>query len=208
MSLATIFPEIESHELAAKLNIASDLKTFLRAATRQEPVRQLIRELDSAGAPEQLLRRVVQIAHRRIDPRYANPWDVPLAVYVWALDLKDSPFRFLVAGAAFEAFGTWWARKVAEEVFTEGVTRSDATSRVHEPAFEPVTASVSAEEYDSFIIADYSIPFIYRETEVQFAIPREDVKSAADDEIITSEDVRYIFMSTTSGTEAVQRLPV
>lgn len=204
MSLEPAIREIERHEFAARLNVASDLRTFVRAALRQEPVRRLIRELDSAGAAEQLLRRVVQLARRRIDPRYANPCDVPLAVYVWALDLKDSPFRTLGAGAAIESAGTWWARKVAEEVLTESTIRSDAPARVYEP--EPVSVSVSTDVVDTFIIADYSIPVIFGETEVQFAIPREDVENAADDGLTTSPDVSYFFISTTSGTEPVQRL--
>jgi hypothetical protein len=149
---------------------------------------------------------MVRLARRRIDPRYANPWDVALAVYVWALDLKDSPLRIMGAGAAIETLGAWWARKVAEEVLTETAARSDAPTEVYEPVFEPIRNTITTEEYDAFFIADYSIPFIWGETEVQFLIPREDVENPADDETIIHPGVSFFSTSTTSGTQPVQRV--
>ena len=97
MSLRDITAQIESHEFAAYVNVASNLETFLYAVMDQNATQKLRSGLDGPENQVEILWRVFCLCRQSIDPRYAHPWDTPLAVYVWLLRQKESPLtKFLL----------------------------------------------------------------------------------------------------------------
>lgn len=105
--------KIESHEFAAILNAASDLRTFLRAAQYQEATHILLKELDNPECRKQVLSRIIQLSRQLVDPRYENRWDTALAIYVWLIGLKEPELVKIAALIAMQAPQCWWATKVS-----------------------------------------------------------------------------------------------
>ncbi len=116
MSAQSLFRQIESHELAAKLNVASDLRTFLRGASQEEAIQHLSKELRAPSFREETAARAITLASTRVDPRYENPADTALTLYVWLLSLKDLPMARLAADAVVNAQNCWWGIRVARDV--------------------------------------------------------------------------------------------
>lgn len=110
--------EVESLEFDARLNIASGLRLFLQIAQEEQAVSFLLSELKDREKLQALVSRVLELSHREIDSRYENPWDTPLAVYVWLISMKDFTLARIAAGAASLAPQCWWATKVSSEVLS------------------------------------------------------------------------------------------
>jgi hypothetical protein len=113
MPLDEVMNEIESHEFAGRVNVASDLRTFLRAARAEPSVNGLLQELDSPEKRPAVVNRVFELARRQIDPRYENPSDTPLAIYVWSMSLKDMGLATIAAERAAQAPQCWWAAQLS-----------------------------------------------------------------------------------------------
>ena len=124
MSLSATMREVESHGFAARVNLSSDLKTFLRAAENEPAVRALFDEMASRDNMANILSRVAEIAQSRVDPRYENPYDVALAIYVWAMSFIDLSFAKVAAQAVEQASNCWWSKQLATQILTTGYIRS------------------------------------------------------------------------------------
>ena len=85
MSFEESLTEIESHEFAARLNLASDFKTFYRGMLQERSVRDLSQELNSLEKRLRLFLRTIQLARQLVDPRFENQWDATLATYLWVI---------------------------------------------------------------------------------------------------------------------------
>lgn len=120
MNLSEAMREAESHGFAARLNLASDLKTFLRAAKREESVLVLLDEMTSPDKRALVLSRVMQISQSRVDRRYENPGDVALAIYVWIMTFADLDFAKVAAQATEQVSKCWWARQIADQLLSAG----------------------------------------------------------------------------------------
>jgi hypothetical protein len=116
MTLDEVMKEIESHAFAARVNVASDLRTFLRAAQAERSVNDLLEELDSPEKRPAVLSKIYELTQRQVDPRYENPWDTALAVYVWAMSVRDSDLATIAAEAAAQAPQCWWAAKLSRKI--------------------------------------------------------------------------------------------
>jgi hypothetical protein len=132
MIIREAMQEIESHEFAARLNVASDFRTFIQAAKSQEAVLTLWQELDSPEKCQQVLYRVFELSRQRVDPRYENPWDTALAVYVWLISSKDLDLARMAAEVAAQAPQCWWATKISRHILLEEQAYSGAGSEQHE----------------------------------------------------------------------------
>ena len=119
MNVNEVLKEIEGHQFAARLNVASDIGTFCKAARREEVVRKLFRGLASSGVRWRVLLRTHELARQRIDLRYENPWDTAFAVYLWLMSVKDRQLAEMMAGAVSQAPQCWWAARMAREVLLE-----------------------------------------------------------------------------------------
>jgi hypothetical protein len=125
------FAEIEGHEFSARVNVASDFKTFLRAVSQEQAARRLVEHLADPETQMAVLSRVFELTSVRIDPRYQHPWDTPLAVYLWALSLTSQVFAGLAAVIVFEAPQTWFARRMARYGMLNEQVRNASGSTEH-----------------------------------------------------------------------------
>ncbi len=123
-----LFSSIESHEFSAHVNVASDLKTFLQAATQQKPTKDLLELLDDPVNHLNLFNQIMDLVRVRTDPRYQHPWDTPLAIYVWALSLKNLELANLAAESVNQLSQTWWAARISRNLLLDRQSRSMAGS--------------------------------------------------------------------------------
>lgn len=113
--------DIRGHEFAARLGVASDLRTFLRAAGKQDSVQTIFDEMSSGETSEESQRHVLceilRLSRLRVDFRFQNPWDSALAALVWALSRVNLPLARLAVEAVMKAPQCWWAPRVADNIF-------------------------------------------------------------------------------------------
>ncbi len=136
MTLQEAMAEIESHELAARLNVASDSRTFFQLAQGQKAVLDLEQKLDSYEVKVRILSRAWKLSRYKVDLRYENQWDTALAVYVWLISRKDFALARIAADAVIEAPQCWWAAKISRHIILGKLLHSDADVQKHEHNFE------------------------------------------------------------------------
>jgi len=110
------FEDIESHEFAARVNVASNLVTFLRGARSQVSVIGIFEELEKEEKLFQVLTRLIDLSKKTVDPRYENPWDTALAVYLWLVSLKSTKAASLGAQFILQSPQCWWAERIARSI--------------------------------------------------------------------------------------------
>ncbi len=118
MNVEEFSDTIEGHDFAAELNAASDWNTFQWAMHHHPAVRTLNSLLESTTGKESILRRVVSLSNREVDPRYENVSDVALTVYVSLLAGHDATLGRLAAGAAARASRCWWTTRIVDHLLT------------------------------------------------------------------------------------------
>jgi hypothetical protein len=149
MTISEAMNEIESYEFAARLNVASDLRTFLRAAQTEPSVNDLLQELDSPEKRLAVLSKVFELSQRQIDLSYENPWDSSLAIYVWSMSLKDLGLAKAAAETAIQAPQCWWAVKLSRKILlTQESPMPSASSSTMEPTVQ-ITAGPALQTFAS-----------------------------------------------------------
>jgi hypothetical protein len=133
MPLAEILKTIESPVFQIEVNVASDLRTFLAAVREHLATRQLIEHLTSPSAQERVLNRVFTLSRQSPDPRYENPSDTPLGVYLFALSVHD----VVLAGVAAQAIGE--RGSAGGQVRSLNKLSSGATSKAFPPTKPPIS---------------------------------------------------------------------
>ena len=149
--------EIESHGFSARVNVASDFRTFLRAAAAERATIELARLLKDQETAFRLLRRTLQLAKQGVDFRYEHPRDAAIAVYVWLLATTYQQLGAVASEAAALIPKSWWANTVADAVLRARNFRADrATGVTWEPLVSsPLKISVSAAETgESLVLTD------------------------------------------------------
>jgi hypothetical protein len=114
-STEELFSGIESHRFAALVNVASNLKTFLRALDAQPEARQLSAAIASSEVRSAVLARVIELTGKDFDQGYENPWDSALAADLWLLSRADPEMAAAAAARVRGCSRSWWANKVAEK---------------------------------------------------------------------------------------------
>jgi hypothetical protein len=107
---------IESHDFAANINVASDFKTFLLATYNQKAVKIVLKDLYSQELRTKIFYRILELSHQQFDKRYENPWDIPLAVYLWLLSNYNDELTKIGANIVTQIPQCWWASKVARYI--------------------------------------------------------------------------------------------
>jgi hypothetical protein len=117
-SLDEVLGDIESPRFSALANVASDLKTFLRAVEQEPASHRLLALLRSEEVVAALARRMECLVGEPGEPSLEHPHDAALAAYLWALRGEPTLGR-QAALAVQSAPRCWWARKVAEKILAE-----------------------------------------------------------------------------------------
>jgi hypothetical protein len=136
--------EIESSALATRLNVASGLKTFLRAIQAERAVCELRKMLVARVTQENILSRLIELSRQRIDRRYENPWDTALTIYLWLLSSIDQNLLSLAADIVAQAPQCWWAQKLSSQLSRERETKAKTYVLAHNVISQPPAASFLA----------------------------------------------------------------
>lgn len=111
--------EIESLEFDVRLNVASSLPLFLKAARQEPAVIGLYHELvQNVEVRYTIFRRLSDLSNSSVDPKYENPKDTALAVLLCLLELTSPKFAQIAARFVTNANNCWYAKKVSSEVLS------------------------------------------------------------------------------------------
>lgn len=116
MSPAEAMAQIESPRFSALVNLASNLKTFLRIVADQSEVQALAEGMKSPEGVAAVAGRIAELAAQPGEEGHEHPADAALATYLWLLGQRDREESERAAAALAGASSCWWARKVAENV--------------------------------------------------------------------------------------------
>lgn len=136
--MTQLFTEIEHARTAARVNVASGLRGFLQTLRSVEAVRSLASlARNDRGIAAAVLTRLIELAQRRIDPRYENPHDVGIAAYLLVLSTAAPDLIAIAADAVSEAENCWWAVRAAQSSAQESLKASGddwATVTMRDPS--------------------------------------------------------------------------
>jgi hypothetical protein len=112
-----IFEAIESPKVGAKLSLASSLNAFFRIASNEAAIRALRTSVVLNG-PDELVRRIDDVAERVPPKDESSQWDHALAIYLWLLvDCNEQLAR--ISARKIEQLPYrkwWWSRKTVERL--------------------------------------------------------------------------------------------
>src|SRR5262245_3446382 len=109
MNAAEAMDRIEGHTFSAMVNLASDLRTFLRILASQPEVQALAAGVESDRVMLDVFTRVVELAASPAEEGCEHPADSALAAYLWLLSAKDPEYSDIVAEAILGCGRCWWA---------------------------------------------------------------------------------------------------
>jgi hypothetical protein len=137
--------EVETLEFSARLNLASNLRLFYLAASREAAVGVLAAGLrhDPDGMGSVLLTRILDLSRVTVDPRYRHPSDAALAVYLWLLG-QSSPLGAVAAEVIAQTPQCWWASRVAAPILEQGPTTNEARGEVADTVLAAVQSANTA----------------------------------------------------------------
>jgi hypothetical protein len=137
LNIKQAISNIESHELAVRVNIASDLKTFFKLAQQEEVVLWLGRQLDVYEIRLEILSRIYELSKYKIDLRYENQWDTALAVYLWLLNNRDPIIAKIAAEVTSQIPQCWWAVKLSRFILFQKELYSDTKDNITSKVISP-----------------------------------------------------------------------
>lgn len=114
MNFRKALQQVESHEFSARANLASDLKTFLHAISREKATKELLDITSDGKNGNKLFDRLLELARERVPLGYRNPRDTAIATYVWVLFSRTPHLGRLAAHISTLVNQCWWTSKVAE----------------------------------------------------------------------------------------------
>lgn len=119
MNIDEAIAEIESTSIAARLGVASDLRTFVAGMKLEPAVCSLYESMHEPESLGRVLSRISALSRRQADYRYENPWDTALAVYLWMVAHRDRERAKLAAAIVSHAPQCWWAAKLSRKLLEE-----------------------------------------------------------------------------------------
>jgi hypothetical protein len=114
--LKDLFTEIESNDFSAQLNVVSGLRSFLHATSKAGAVDRLLNAMQEREHCNLVLNRILELSKIQPDPRYENPRDVALAVYLWLLKIKNRDLAEIGAETISRVPQCWWARYISQGI--------------------------------------------------------------------------------------------
>ncbi|MBI3825829.1 MAG: hypothetical protein HY294_07530 [Candidatus Rokubacteria bacterium] len=144
MSANEAMIEIESSVFAARMNLASDLWVFVRAARDERAVSDLLGHLRTRETLEEVFQRILELARTAPDVRYRHPFDTALAIYMWLVEQTDRAVAGVAAEAILGVPQTFWARQFATPIVAGSRIKTSATTQDQNwPAGRVAKASIA-----------------------------------------------------------------
>ncbi len=141
MNIKELFRNIESHDLAADLNLALNLRNFFKIADEQASIKNLKLLINDSENINIILLRIKDLIEQKVDLRYENPYDTAVAVYTWALFSEHRQAGKIAAEYSTNLRQGWWAIKYARNILNEG-RHSISTGQVDVKPDAPATIEV------------------------------------------------------------------
>ncbi|HXK11464.1 MAG TPA: hypothetical protein VMT70_17600 [Vicinamibacteria bacterium] len=129
---------IESTTFDAAAGVASDLDTMIETAAGA-PVSELLRAAGGATGQLSLMHRILELADRDFDPRYQNPADTAITVYLWALSTVRPSLAEAVATTVLGLRNGWWAPRMARRVLAADRAAAPVSDAVWVSLTQPST---------------------------------------------------------------------
>lgn len=128
MSLERAILEIQSPELAVRLNVVSSMRAFFDLAREEPAVIELYDHIGKSGeAHEEVLGVIHDLSQLEIDRHYENPHDTSLAILLWLISSAVPDYSQLSADLVDRAPQCWYAKKLARAIlFPPPVATGDA----------------------------------------------------------------------------------
>ena len=134
-----IWTAIEDTTFTASLGVVSTPRAFDAAISRQPPVIELLSLMEDSDNSMQVLTRVRQLLETPEDARYCHPFDLPVAIYIRALDICNPQLAADAAEIALQLPNLWWSRAMALRVTSLPARRIPVQWEKHVLAtFDPV----------------------------------------------------------------------
>jgi len=108
--------EIESMEFNVRVNVASDLRHLLTIASKEICVGIAFSGLEEENNKKYLINRLINLASRKTDMRYENPYDTALVIFLWLFSYKNEKLARISAQTIIEAPQLWWASSLARQI--------------------------------------------------------------------------------------------
>lgn len=184
MTVGDLFEEIEGVELAVDLGAVSSLEHFRVEIRHTEPADRLFRLLEDKKVQLTVVNRVRRLARRGIDPRYVNPLDIALAIYLDVLEIHSPGLAKVGAATVVRAPNLLWAGPIARQILEAGEPDLVEGDTVDEPEVEwfelfPL-ATVTGESLGRFVVAATRMSAITPQYYGDFAGPVIECVLAAD----------------------------
>lgn len=116
--------EIEQLKFAVRVGVANSFRIFLRNISGEQSVRVLLAATQSRDIALQVLEKVIFLSNLRVDYRYLNRFDIPLATYLWILSRSFPDLAGAGAEACAKLPRTWWAEHVTNYILGHWERRS------------------------------------------------------------------------------------
>jgi hypothetical protein len=104
--------DIERLKFAVNVGLANSFRAFLRNINSEPSVSELLVLAGSREVALDVLKRLVSLSRLRVDFRYLNRFDVPMATYLWVLSRTFPELARAGAEATADLPRTWWADQV------------------------------------------------------------------------------------------------
>lgn len=128
-----IWTEIEDPLFGASLGVVSTPRAFDDGLMRQPVFRDLLGALTNREDAQLVADRVFRLISERSDQRYCHPRDLPIGVYLRALDIAAPDHALWPARLALDLPNLWWGNVMARRIATapnRTVTSSRAVSPI------------------------------------------------------------------------------
>ncbi len=105
-----------------------------------------------------MLTRILKLTEVRIDTKFGNPFDTSLTAYLLILRSIYPDLALIGAEAVSRTQNCWWASRVAEEIYTGEMMKTDQTCVVNVYAPEETQRAVTVNTVDiglATLLADH-----------------------------------------------------
>jgi len=119
MTAKEAMADIEGLKFAVRVGLANSFRAFLRNASGEPSVGELLDLARSRNAALEIWKRVVSLSKLRSDFRYVNRFDLALATYLWILSRTFPELARAGAEAAADLPRTWWTEQVCQFILGE-----------------------------------------------------------------------------------------
>ena len=120
MTVQEAMKEIGSIAFAARINMVSGPKNFMRALRHKPALKVLLNEMRDPKVSTAVLNRLSELSVEEFEESYEHPHDTAMADYIWIFSMMDWNQARPAASIGIEVRQSWWTRKVSSMILEDG----------------------------------------------------------------------------------------